>query len=170
MKELSYFRPSYVARQSNGVTLAEQTDAHRVVRTAIAVGEILSIADQIIDPAMSAVTRVENLQAEDRFLTTNEVAQLAALLLSVDRALAESIDDEQLPQGPGGERIAREARQPTKLTSGQPDFDRVFELVDGRVALLHSRMSLADLREALLEMSTFLHDAASRDAEVALVE
>ena len=119
---------------------------------------------------MSAVTRVENLQAEDRFLTTNEVAQLAALLVSVDRALAESIDDEQHPQGPCGERVAREARQPTELTTGQPDFDRVFALVDGRVALLHSRMSLEDLRGALPEVSTFLHDAASRDAEVALVE
>jgi hypothetical protein len=102
--------------------LAEQTDADRVVRTAIAIGEILNVADQIIDPAISAVTRVENLQADDRLLSANEAAQLAAPLMRVERALGESIDDEQHPQGPGGERLtwkrgSRRSWRPVTLTS-----------------------------------------------------
>jgi hypothetical protein len=41
---------------------------------------------------------------------------------------------------------------------------------DGRVALLHPRMSLYELREALPGLGRFLRDAADGNAEVALVE
>lgn len=171
MKELSYFRPSYVIRDATGASGDEFADAHRVVRTAIAVGEILDVPFEIVDSAASVVERVENAGTDDRVLAVDEVSRLAALITSVEQALGEAVDDQQRLQGAGGERIHREATQPVQLGSGEPDFDRVFELVaDGRVGLLHPRMSLYELREALPALGRFLRDAVAIKSEVALVE
>jgi hypothetical protein len=168
MRELTYFRPSYEVR---GGAPSELPDGHRIARTAAAVAQVLDVPDAVLGPAEAAITRVENETDDERRLGPAEVAALAALMSAVGRALSEGIDDDQRPRGPMGERIVREAGWPQTLDSGEPDYDRVFELrPDGRVGLCYPRMSLYELCEVLPVAVQFLGDAAARHAEVVLVE
>jgi len=170
MKELLYVRPDYVTRGDDAPTTLP--DAHRAMRMALSVGEILDVPYGVMLAASNALERAANdVDADERRFTVDEVAMLAEALVEIRRQLDAAIDRDNFPRGTGGDLIKREAAQPLELDSGETDFDRVFQFEDdGRVGAIYPRMSIADLMETLPNLVGFFRNAASRNLEVALIE
>jgi hypothetical protein len=163
MKELIYIRPSYETRDGHPSELA---DAHRAMRMAIAVAEVLELPFALVSGARDALERVENSRDDEPWLTASEVATLADLVEHVLHSLDAALDQDNRPRGALGERIQRDAGKPS-----DPDFDRVFELDDdGRAMTAYPRMSIHELQDTLPALAQFLRDAAARGAAVAVVE
>jgi hypothetical protein len=163
MKELIYVRPSYETRDGDPGELA---DAHRGVRMAVAVAEVLELPFALVSRARDAIERVENSRDDEPRFTASEVAALAELVERVVHSLDAALDQDNRPRGADGERIRRDAGKPSEL-----DFDRVFELDDdGRVMTAYPRMSIHELQDTLPALAQFLRDAATRGAAVAIIE
>jgi hypothetical protein len=164
MKDLVYVRPSYETR--GGGDAGQLADAHRAVRMAVAVGEVLELPFDLVCRARDAIERIENSRDDEPRFSPAEVAALAELVERVEVSLDSALDQDDRPRGDGGERIRREAARPVEA-----DVDRVFELdEEGRVTTVYPRMSIPALQETLPVLSRFLSDATARSAEVALVE
>lgn len=164
MKELIYVRPLYETRGDGDP--GQLADAHRGVRMAIAVAEVLELPFALVSRARDAIERVENSGNDDPRFTPSEVAALAELVERVANSLDSALDQDNRPRGEGGELIRREAGKPT-----EGDYDRVFELSeDGRVTTVYPRMSVDTLQEMLPMLAQFMRQAAKRGVEVAVVE
>src|SRR4051812_27041189 len=122
MKDLQYVRPSYETWGDRDP--AQLEDAHRGVRMAVAVGEVLGVPFETVGRARDAIERVENSMDDVRRLTAPEVAALADLVTQTQEKLDASLDDRNRPSGDGGQLIVEEASKPIKLDSGESDFDR----------------------------------------------
>lgn len=153
MRELSYFRPSYFVRR--GHTVDECPVAHRIVRNALAIGDVLaSIPSRAVIDAMSAVERAEPSGEDARVIPARDAATLASALTSVGAALGAGVSEDLRPKGAVGQQIEEEARRPRSFEDGTPDYDRVFELrEDGRVGLIYPRISLPELFDRLPDVA-----------------
>lgn len=171
MMELTLIRPAYETRGTDDPV--RFPDAHRLLRMAIAVGEILPLpippmldVSDILDRVGGAL---DDDEVEHRF-STRDVALLADVLAQVDAELDAALDMEWHPRGKGGELIAEEATRPKTFEDGTPDSDRIFEMhPDGRISTVYPRMSLVELEERLPELIEFMRDAGRRGLEIAIV-
>jgi hypothetical protein len=164
MKELMYVRPSYETRGDGDAS--QFVDAHRGVRMAVAVAEVLELPFTLVSQVRDAIERVENSGDDEPRITSMEGAAVAELLERVAHDLDSALDQDNRPRGDGGELIRRESQMPI-----DDDLDRVFALSeDGRVTTVYPRMSIDALQEMLLMLAQFMRQAAERHMDVAVVE
>jgi len=164
MKELMYVRPSYETRGDGGVR--QFADAHRGIRMAVAIAEVLELPFTLVSRARDAIERLENSGDEDHRFTPSEVAALAEIVELVARSLDSALDEDNRPRGELGTLIRQEAEKPT-----EGDFDRVFELgEDGRVATIYPRMPIDAVQETLPVLADFMNHAAASGLPVDVVD
>lgn len=166
MRELTNFRPDYLVREQD----RRCPDAHRIVRNAVAIAGVLhSLPHAVVMDAMDAVERAENFTDGEHLISPQDASALATALDSVSNTLASAIDMEWRPHGEASKDIVEEAHQPSTMSDGTTDFDRVFELTsDGRLALRYPRISLPELVERLPEVATFLRQASVDGRDIVL--
>lgn len=163
MHDLKFFRPDYVVQR--GDTEERCPEAHRVVRNAVAVAEVLRtfISSNLLD-ALTAIERAETPVDGDRTLTPHDAMNLAAVLEEANYLLDTSLDREWHPRGPAAKYILDEAARPFTFPDGRHDLDRVFEITrEGRVTLQSQRIPLADLLERLPQVAAFLRRAGGEE-------
>lgn len=166
MRDLKYFRPDYVIAYSDAEVRCPE--AHRVVRNAIAVAQVLRPVLAVgLSDALTAIENLENDVEGPRVLTPGDASALATVLEEVSGLLETSFDQEGRPHGLAAKYILEEADLPSTYANGAPDPDRVFEMMpDGRASLQSSRMSLYDLRERLPDVAAFLRQAGEQGNDV----
>lgn len=169
MHELVNYRPGYAVVAPPRPHGGWVADAHRVVRTAVAIGSVLAVTLPVLSAARRAVVATEN--GDGRYLPEGASA-VARLCRAVVASLEGAIDRDGLPAAnDGGERLRDEAATADVDGAGRPDFDRVFKLDEaGRVRMAFGRMSLPELRAMLPAVAALLERAASEGLEVELVE
>lgn len=170
MRELSYVRPDYVIPRGDQEDRCP--DAHRVVRNAVAVAEVLrSLIAGGLSDALTAIEHAETPVDGARVLTSHDASRLATVLEQVYSLLKTSLDQEWRPQGSAAKHILDEAALPSTHPDGTHDRDRVFEIAaDGSVALQYPRISLYELYERLPEVASFLRHAGESGENVIVDE
>jgi hypothetical protein len=166
MMDLIYYRPDYVIA-GEGSSEQRLADAHRTLRTALAIGEVLLPSTDLCERVARAIETVEGAPDDERRYEQADVSALAALASEVATGLDEAIDEDQRPRGTGGERIQREAADFRELIGKQSDPHQVFvRHEDGRIGLAPPRMNLYDFRDELPALIDFLTVAAARGEPV----